>query len=258
MGESHVHLHADNCVGQNKNNTMLHYLIWRVMVGLHKHITLSFLIVGHTKFSPDGCFGLLKQCFRRTRVSCLQDLERVVNTSADANVAQLVGTQSGEVVVPTYDWAGMFAGRLRKLKHIKKFHHFTISESAPGSVEVKIESDSHSEQFSLILDTTWRPSSHQLPHIVPPSGLSLERQWYLFNQIRPYCLDDVQDEVCPLPLTPLSSTAHSTTASSSTAASSVAQSTSVGSAQVDPPPTKRARVCSKCHMAGHNARTCGN
>ena len=24
LGEKHVHLHADNCVGQNKNNTMIH------------------------------------------------------------------------------------------------------------------------------------------------------------------------------------------------------------------------------------------
>ena len=119
LGETMVHLHADNCVGQNKNNTMLHYLIWRVMVGLHQQIILSFLIVGHTKFSPDWCFGLLKQRFRRTRVGCLADLEQVVNISAEANVAQLVGTQSGEGAVQTHSWTSMFAGRLKKLKHKK-------------------------------------------------------------------------------------------------------------------------------------------
>ena len=53
LGECEVHLHADNCVGQNKNNTVMQYLMWRTMVGLHKKIALSFLIVGHTKFSPD-------------------------------------------------------------------------------------------------------------------------------------------------------------------------------------------------------------
>ena len=118
LGEREVHLHADNCVGQSKNNSMLDYLLWRVVVGLHQKISLSFLIVGHTKFSPDWCFGLLKQRFRHTKVSFLSDLERVVNTSAEANVAQLVGTQSGEVIVLTYDWASMFQSHLRKVNNI--------------------------------------------------------------------------------------------------------------------------------------------
>ena len=61
LGEKDVHLHADNCGGQNKNNIMVGYLLWRVLTGLHNNITLSFMIVGHTKFSPDWCFGLLKK-----------------------------------------------------------------------------------------------------------------------------------------------------------------------------------------------------
>ena len=109
-------------------------------MGLRRQITLSFLIVGHTKFAPDWCLSLLKEHFRRIKVSSLRDLENV-NCSAEANVAQLVGTQSGEVVVPTYDWTAMFAGRLHKLKHLKRFHHFSISSSAPGSVEVRVESE---------------------------------------------------------------------------------------------------------------------
>ena len=53
FGESSVHLHADNCSGQNKNRHVIAYLMWRVLTGRHKQITLSFLIVGHTKFSPE-------------------------------------------------------------------------------------------------------------------------------------------------------------------------------------------------------------
>ncbi len=37
---------------------MVQYLLWRSMT---THITLSFLVVGHTKFSPDWCFGLVKR-----------------------------------------------------------------------------------------------------------------------------------------------------------------------------------------------------
>ena len=69
------------------------------MTGFHKSICLSFLVVGHTKFSLDWCFGLLKQKFKRTAVNSLDDLVSVVNQSAVVNKTQLVGSQSGEVMV---------------------------------------------------------------------------------------------------------------------------------------------------------------
>ena len=54
--EKDVKLHADNCVGQNKNNALIHYLLWRTMTGRHRSAELSFMLVGHTKLSPDRFF----------------------------------------------------------------------------------------------------------------------------------------------------------------------------------------------------------
>ena len=51
------------------------------MVGLSHSITLSFMVVGHTKFIPDSCFGLVKQWYRKTHVECLSDIIDVVNNS---------------------------------------------------------------------------------------------------------------------------------------------------------------------------------
>ena len=124
LGETTVTLHADNCCGQNKNNTMMQYLMWRVMIGLHHSITISFLVVGHTKFSPDGCFGLLKREFRRTEVSTLADLEQVVRSSAIVNETQLVGTQSGEPILPIRDLASFLEPQFKRLAGIKRYHHF--------------------------------------------------------------------------------------------------------------------------------------
>ena len=61
------------------------------MVGLHQSCTYSFLIVGHTKFACDWCFGLLKQSFGKCLVSSLHELATVVDTStvSGVNVAQL-------------------------------------------------------------------------------------------------------------------------------------------------------------------------
>ena len=56
LGVKEVHLHVDN---QKKNNCMMQYLIWQVLTNRHTSIILSFLVVGHTKFSPDWCLGCL-------------------------------------------------------------------------------------------------------------------------------------------------------------------------------------------------------
>ena len=55
-------------MGQNKNNAMIQYLLYRVLTGLHDTIELSFLVVGHTKFAPDGYFGLIRRRYRRSQV----------------------------------------------------------------------------------------------------------------------------------------------------------------------------------------------
>ena len=72
VDECDVHLHADNCSGQNKNSCMMQYLMWRVLTGRHKNITLSFLLTGHTKFSCDWCFGLV--CTGRPRLTAWMTL----------------------------------------------------------------------------------------------------------------------------------------------------------------------------------------
>ena len=99
--EAELHLHADNCAGQNKNNAMLQYLLGRVKTGRHKKITLSFLVAGHTKFSPDWAFGMFKRRFRRTKVDCLEDVVNVSKkcSTSDVIVPQLCGTEYGSVVV---------------------------------------------------------------------------------------------------------------------------------------------------------------
>ena len=44
LGERRVTLQADNCVGQNKNSTMMWYLAWRVITGQHDRIELNFML----------------------------------------------------------------------------------------------------------------------------------------------------------------------------------------------------------------------
>ena len=162
---------------------------------------MSFLLVGHTKFAPDWCFGLFKQRYKRTFVSCLEDIAQVVETSADVNTSQLVGTQSGETIVPVYDWANFLALHFRKVPHIKSYHHFHFNALTPGTVTIKQYSDSDETAFNMLTDYNWYTSANDLPQVIPPSGLSSSRQWYLYQQIREFCRPGTEDLTCPKPPT---------------------------------------------------------
>jgi hypothetical protein len=180
---------------------MVHYLLWRVMTGQHDEITLSFMIPGHTKFSPDWCFGLLKKRYRRTEVGGLTDLIDVVNQSAVVNVAQPTGSADGKVLVPTYDWQEFFTPHFKKVTGIKKLHHLRFSSASPGCVFVKERAGSEEVKRCFFKKDAedWKPEPDELPPVLPPAGLSLQRQWYLHDKIREFCPDDLQDITCPKP-----------------------------------------------------------
>ncbi|XP_064383600.1 uncharacterized protein LOC135332176 [Halichondria panicea] len=242
LGETEVYLHADNCTGQNKNSCMIHYLCWRCMTGRHTKATISFMVVGHTKFAPDWCFGLLKQRYRRTRIGCLTDIATVVNQSAVCNVSQLVIREDGTTVVPVFDWTSFFAVRMKKLTGIKKFHHFYFDSAKPGEVVVKVRSDSAETKYEL-LKQPWTPDPQTLPDKVPPRGLSSERQWYLYEKIRPFCPFESQDVTCPLPTAPRPTSRHGTPA------------TTPPPPESSQPPAKKRR-CGLCRQEGHVRTVC--
>jgi len=181
----------------------MYYLMWRVITGLHEDIKISFLPVGHTKFSPDWCFGLLKRKYRKMRIGCLDDIHKAVHDSGSPNIAQLVGSQNGEIIVPMYKWSEHFEDVTIKtaLKGISRMHHFHFTSSAPGKVFVKDTLDDQERSISL-LKSSWHPSSTDLPTLIVPPGLSLERQYYLYDKIREFVPADLQDLVCPQPVQP--------------------------------------------------------
>ena len=228
-----MYLHADDCCGQNKNNAMIQYLVWRTLTKRHSNITLSFLPVGHTKFSPDWCFGLFKRLYRRTKVGSLQSIAQVANDSAECNFSQLVSREDGSTIVSTFDWTD-FATRMKKITGIKKYHHFRMTYSSPGKVFMKEQCDRPEVETDLLKEP-WEPEVDELPSVVPPHGLSAERQWYMYEQIRP------KDTVCPLlPSQVGADEVHHT------------QRT------IELHDQKRPRLCGTCHQPGHDKRTCPN
>ena len=91
-------------------------------------------------------------------MSCLDDIVKVVESSAQVNVAQLVGTQEGENIVPTYNWAGFFTTHLRKLRDIKKFRHLRFNASTQ---KLSMSGSSQMMQLRLSHLCLTKPGHHQ-------------------------------------------------------------------------------------------------
>ena len=221
----------------------LQYLSWRVITGRNQQITISFLPTGHTKFSPDWCFGLFKQKFRRTEIGCLEDLARCIEASASVNKAQLVGTSSGEILVPTYNWAEYLGQYFEKIKFITKYHHFHIDINKPGKIYVREAVDGAVQEIQHVSNMIGLLERDVMPPTISPRGLSSERQWYLYDKIREYCPENSKDKTCPLPEVPRNVPEE---------ISNSAEMVEV----VTEPRKKQPRVCGNCGLAGHNRRSC--
>lgn len=135
LSEKVAFLHTINYTGQNNNNCMVQYLVWRALTKHHTSINHSFLVVSHTKFAPDWCCSLSKHHFHRTKIKSLKGIAQTVNDSALCRVQfhSAVCNKDGSTIVPTYNWSDIFAPQLKKTVGIKKYHHFRCT---PPSLDV--------------------------------------------------------------------------------------------------------------------------
>ena len=186
LGETSVHLNADNCSGQNKNNYFIWYLAWRIILQLHHSVRYSFLIAGHTKFGPDRCFGIIKKSYKLNYISSVYEFADMVESSSTGiNKAQLVGTHDGTVIVPVYNWSSFLE---RFFKRVPDRVYFKELHSSPE------------QSLMLLIDRAVLPPASQLPAKLNPAGLSQERKEYLFREIRPFCKPGTEpDLVAPAP-----------------------------------------------------------
>ena len=194
---------------------------------------INQIIVSDTKFSPDWWFRLLKQKFRRARVECLMicSVVKVVNESTMVNHAQLVGAQSREVVVPTYNSSNYLGAHRLKIPLITRQHCFQFLST--GEVIIHEYSNSPETELNHLKDRTclYCTSFHNsfIWIIFRTPGIPLWKdQRILFCKL-----------MCPNPINIHQISPHSPPSNAS-------------------PPPKRQRTCCYCGHWDHDKRTCKN
>eukprot|EP00731_Ephydatia_muelleri_P000984 Em0001g984a len=201
LEERRVTLQADNCVGQNKNTTMMWYLAWRVITGQQDTIQLNFMLPGHTKFRPNSYFGLFKKYYRRQdHVSDMDDLADCVR-------------QCGQDVtcVPQlyqdwhyYDWNAFLGQWFSPLAGLGHCYTFRFDRKHPGVMKMMtLPSNANPTEVTMlragvaIMDIK---DAYQMPPVITPNGLFLTRSLYLYERVREYVRDpQKRDKVCPKP-----------------------------------------------------------
>ena len=171
VGESDLSLQADNCAGQNKNNYMIVYLIWRVLKGYHRRVNYNFMIAGHTKFTPDRCFGLIKKKYRSLFCSSVFDVAAAINESSIINQAEICGLPDGRTLVDVYDWKAYFRNTFKPIDHLLSFHRYEIFSETPGVVVCRKYVDSDPIQ-NMVLK---KDGFLGFPEKLSPKGLSYDR-----------------------------------------------------------------------------------
>ena len=76
--EETLRLTMDNC-GVNKSYLMVAFAVAFVFLGYFKCVMIDWLVVGHTKFSPDRLFGIISQLLKKSDYFSRQDVAQLVN-----------------------------------------------------------------------------------------------------------------------------------------------------------------------------------
>ena len=165
------------------------------MMGLHRRITLSFMITGYTRCLVDRCFGVLQKKFRSSDCYSLPQLAQLVNESSSTNIAQLFQGAA----IQYHKWDEFFATHFKAIKGIRSVHHMVFDASKPGIVLVKETLNGQLREVDILISTKEALLQAGLPGVIIPGGMSHERVKYLFYHVRQHVPEEYQDVLCPMP-----------------------------------------------------------
>jgi hypothetical protein len=162
------------------------------------------MIPGHTKFSPDRNFGMIKKRYWKSTINCVDDFVKVVKESSPAGLNKIQCYQNGQGF-QYLDIRGSLEKYFQKLPNIARYHHFLFSADSLGVVKVQEEANGEFKEFNLWKDKdkiieTIKEVRELVFTTLTPTSSKPERQQYLYEKIRPLISEKFKDITCPQPI----------------------------------------------------------
>jgi len=193
----------DNCLGQNKNNTVLKLPAWLMAMNYFKEVNFTFLIVGQTKNAADCLFNSLKTEYRLQNLFTFQDLLEAHNRSQMVTVHPA----SPEDFL---DYDKLMNYLYRPLAGIVKKNHII---SCVNELQMRLRQSNLEEHNELVVVfNLWKRITSKLSRVeiaeisnsllvtIINDGLNLYKAVEMFTKYRPNIPVQFQsDELCAEP-----------------------------------------------------------
>ena len=151
-----------------------------------------------------------------------------------------------------YQWTTFLQQFFKSIPNILQYHRFFVDAKKPGVVTVRETALSTDSTVNILKVDHQFILDAGMPQLTNIKGLDAQRQWYLFEQIRPFCKTVLSaDFTCPEPSCPKpAAKSNQTLVSTIPPVSTVTQTATPAASD------RGKRKCSVCHKIGHTKRTC--
>ena len=103
-------------------------------------------------------------------------------------IPQMTASSTGNRHVHWTDWTRFLQGYFKPVTNVTSYHYFKFSKANAGVVTAKVYATSEEEDVDILKkDVTVSSFRGHRPDAIVPTSLDPACQWYLYEQIRPFC-----------------------------------------------------------------------
>jgi hypothetical protein len=181
-------VYADNCVGQNKNNFVVKFLMLLCHLGMFNEVNLKFFVKGHTKNACDRGFGHIRKYVMNQEIWTFKHLADAVVSSASSNKCTALEDED----TPFSNYKIPLDEIYHNIKGVTSYQIFRTTTDMKGTVECYLSPKEKHQTVKLTrsyddIEVSAENAQRILDMItpVPQPAPKLEKKMDMFVKVRP-------------------------------------------------------------------------